>query len=71
MTGDCKRSERSEISTVFERDQTERDNYQQDRLLVDMPAEQKGRISAECQSSYESVPSWSEEELDKCRLYTN
>lgn len=69
MTGDCKRPERSEIPAIFERDQAERDDHQQDRLLVDMPAEQKGRISAKCQSSHESIPSWSEEEFDECRLH--
>jgi len=71
MTGDCKRPERSEISAIFERDQAERDDYQQDRLLVDMPAEQKGCVSAECQSTHESIPSWSEEKFDKCRLHTS
>lgn len=69
MTRNRKWSESSEMSTVFECNQAERNDNQQNCLLVDMPAEQEGCISAECQSSYKSVPSWSEKELDKRRLY--
>lgn len=69
MTRHCKRSESSEMSTIFECDQAERDNYQQNCFLVNMPAEQEGCISAECQGAYKGVPGWSEEEFDKCRLH--
>ena len=61
-------SEGAEVATVVERDQAERNDDQQNRFLVDMPAEEERGVSAESGSCHEYRPCRSKEELDECRL---
>lgn len=68
MTRHCQRSESSKVSTIFERKQAEWDNDEQNRLLMDVPAEQERGIAAEGDCRHEVVPVGVEEELQESRL---
>lgn len=58
----------SEVTTVPERNQAERDDHDQDRLLMDVPAEKERRISTEGHSTDEVLPGGLEEQADQERL---
>lgn len=68
MTGDCQRSKSTQIPTVGEGNEAERDDDQENRLFVHMPAEEKRRITTKSDGADESVPSWFEEEFDETNL---
>ena len=56
------------MATVVKCDQAERNDDQQNRFLVDVPAEEERGVSAESGSCNEIGPGRSEEELDERRL---
>ena len=61
-------AEGAEMATVVERDQAERNDDEQNRFFVDVPAEEEGGVSAESGSCHEVRPCRPKEELDECRL---
>lgn len=65
MSGNCQWSEGTEVSTIFECDQTERNDNEEHGLLVHMPAKQEGGISTQSDRSDESIPSRTQPEFDK------
>lgn len=64
MASHSQRPKGTEIATVFECEEAEWDDDEQDSLLVNMPAEQKRRITAERNCRDEGHPGWCKEELD-------
>ena len=56
MSGYSQGAESAKVPPVFERDETERDNDQKYRFLMDMPAEQERCISAQGDGTNESLP---------------
>ena len=61
-------AEGTEVATIVERDQAERNDDQQNRFLVDVPAEEERGVSAEGGSCHEVRPCRAQEELDECWL---
>lgn len=61
-------AEGAEMATVVERDQAERNDDEQNRFLVNMPAEEERGVSAESGSCHEIGPCRAQEELNECRL---
>lgn len=61
-------SESTQVPTVFERQQAERNDNEEYGLLMDVPTEEERSVGAEGDGRDESVPGWLEEELDKGRL---
>ena len=59
------RSERTQVATIFECDQTERYNDQEDRFLVYMPSKQERSISTKGNCANKGIPLLVEEEFDK------
>ena len=51
------------MAAVFEREKAEGDNDEEDRFLVDVPAEEEGGVCAEGQGGDEVVPGGAEEEF--------
>ena len=68
VTGNGQRSERSEVPSVFECEQAKGYNDKQNRFLVDVPAEEEGSVSAQCESRHKCMPIRFKEELNECRL---
>ena len=68
VAGDRQRPEGAEIAAVLECHQTEWDDDKQDRLLVDVPAEEKRRVATECDGADEGFPGRLEEQSEKNRL---
>jgi hypothetical protein len=69
MAGHGQRSEGTEISSVFESNQAERDDDEEYGLLMDVPAEQERRIAAEGDRTDERVPCRLEQQADQKWLY--
>lgn len=63
MAGYREGAEGAEVASVFEGEEAEGDDDEEDGFLVDMPAEEEGRVAAECEGADEVVPGRSEEEL--------
>ncbi len=59
------RPERAQVPPVLERDQAERDDDQQHRLLVHVPAKQKRRVAAQRHRPDEGVPRRLQEQLQQ------
>ena len=68
MPRDSQRPKSSKKAAIFESDKAKRNDHEEDRFLVDVPAEQERRIAAQCESSDKDVPGWLEEELDQGQL---
>ena len=68
MPGHGKRAEGVEVATVFEGDETERDDDEEDRLLMHVPSEEERCISAQRHGSDKRVPVGSEPELGESGL---
>lgn len=68
MASDSQRPESAVIPAVLECYQTKRNNDEQNRLLVNVPSEEKGRISAERDGANKGFPGGLEEESEKDRL---
>ncbi len=65
MTADGQGAEGAEVAAVLEREKAEGDDDEQDRFLVDVPAEEEGSVGAERQGADEVVPGGAEEKFDK------
>ena len=61
-------AEGAEVATVVKCDQAERNDDQQNRFLVDVPAEEERGVSAESGSCHEVGPCRAQEKLNECRL---
>lgn len=46
MAGDGERAESAQVASVFKGDEAERNDDEQDRFLVDVPAEKEGCVRA-------------------------
>lgn len=68
MPGDGERAESSQVSSVFQRYQAERDDDEQDGFFVHVPAEEEGGVCAEGSGCDEVGPGGAEEEFDECGL---
>lgn len=51
-------SECTKESTVVERNQAEGNDDQEDGFLVNVPAEEEGRVTAECDCAHKRLPRW-------------
>lgn len=69
MACHSQRAEGAKVATVVKRDQAERYNDQQNRFLMDVPAEEERGVSAESGGGHKIGPCRPEEELDECRLF--
>lgn len=65
VPGDGERAERSQVSSVFQRDQAEGYDDEQDGFFVHVPAEKEGGVGAEGGGCHEICPGGAEEEFDK------
>lgn len=65
MTRNCQRPEGAQITTIFQRDEAERDDDKQNGFFVYVPAEEEGGITAECQGCDKVCPGWAEEQFDQ------
>ncbi len=63
MTADGQGAEGAEVAAVLEREKAEGDDDEEDRFLVDVPAEEEGGVGAERQGGDEIVPRRAEEEF--------
>ncbi len=61
----CQRSERTEMPSIFQRDEAERDDDEKNGLFMYMPAKEERGIAAECHSAYKIVPCGLDEQLDQ------
>lgn len=68
MARDRQGSEGAKIPSILQRNQTEWDDDQQNRLLVNVPAEEERRISTQCHRSHKRIPVWSEPQLYQRKL---
>lgn len=68
MTSYCQGAERSKVPSIFQCEQAERNDYQQDCLLVNMPSKKERGIAAKSDGSNECLPGWLEEKLYQTEL---
>jgi hypothetical protein len=68
MTGYRQGSEGAKIPSILQGNETERDDDKKDRLLVDVPTEEKRGISAQSDRPNKRIPLWSEPQLDQTNL---
>ena len=66
-----KRTEGTEVSSIFDRDQAEWDDNQEHGFLVHVPAEQKRCVCAKGDGAHKELPGWSEPELEQRQLSVN
>lgn len=69
MTRNCERPESAQVSSVFQREEAEGDDDEEDRFLMDMPAEEERCVAAERDRCHKIVPRWLEEQLDESGLF--
>ena len=69
VSGDRERLEGAVVSPIFERDQAERDDDEEDGLLVHVPAEEEGGVAAESHGADEGLPVGAEPEFDQGKLH--
>lgn len=68
MSGNCQRSEGTEVTTILECDQTEGNDNEEDGLFVHMPAKQEGGIATESDRSDKSIPRRTQPKFNKTQL---
>ena len=68
MPGHRKRSKGPEVTSISQGQQAERDDDEEDSLLVDMPAEEERGVATQSDSSNEGFPSRAEKELRETYL---
>jgi len=65
VTRNSKRPKSSQVASILECEQTERDDDKQDRLFMDVPAKQEGSIATQCDCSHKVVPARLQKDLDQ------
>lgn len=60
--------EGTEVPSVLECNQAERDDYKEDGLLVDMPPEEERSVPTQGQRTYKGIPVRTEPEFDQGEL---
>jgi hypothetical protein len=68
MPCDSERSESSKVSSVTQRDQTERYNDKENSLFMNMPSEEKGCIAAKSNCANKGIPGGFYKKSDEKRL---
>lgn len=63
MPGHCQRTKGTEVSSIGESEEREREEHEQDGFFVDVPAEEEGGVAAEGESGGEGAPGWMEKEF--------
>lgn len=69
MPGHSQGPEGPEVSPIFQSNETEGNDDEENRFLVNMPTKEKGRISAESDGTNKRIPVRSEPKLDQTELH--